>query len=334
MTLAERARALVPGGVTGRLHDWMERRRRLRNVSEVVRQLAHDAEDDRVTGLAAEVAFFSLLSVFPALLTIAAGLGALDSLFGSELLLRAQGEVIAVMETFLTDEASGTSEAIEALFEGGSGGVFTFGVVAAVWSASRGMSTVMRTLSQIYDVDDTRSRLRTRLMAVGLALASVVLIIVTLAALVVGPLFGAGRHLAGWIGFDDVYGTLWQWSGLPVAFVVLLGWAAVVFHSVPHRHVGWRQHLGGAALTGVLWLLVSAGLRLYLALFGGNPIFGILGGALVVLVWLYFLSLSLLLGGELNAVLAQRSDRRRRELRMPPARASVGPGGPRATAGG
>lgn len=317
MTLAEQARALVPSAVTERLHAWVDRRRRLKSVLGVIRQLAQDARDDRVTGLAAEVAFFSLLSLFPALLTIAAGLGALDNLFGSELLARSGREVIAVIETFLTDKASGTADAIEALFEGGSGGVFSFGVVAAVWSASRGMSTVTQTLSQIYDVEDTRSRLRTRLMSVSLALASVVLIVVTLTTLVVGPLFGAGRHLARWVGFDEAYGAIWQWTGLPVAFLVSLGWAAVVFHSVPHRHSGWGPHLGGAALTGVLWLLVSAGLRLCLALFGGNPIFGVLSGALVVLLWLYLLSLSLLLGGELNAVLAHRACQQRAEERGP-----------------
>lgn len=270
--------------------------------------MARGSQEDRVTGLAAEVAFFSLLSLFPGLLTIAAGLGALDSLFGSTLLARAQQEVISVLETFLTDQAAGTAEAVDALFEGGSGGVFTFGVVAAVWSASRGMSTVMRTMAQIYNVEDTRSGLKIRLVAVGLALASMVLIVLTLTALVVGPLFGVGRTIAQWIGAADIYGVVWQWAGVPVAFVTLLVWAAAVFHAVPHRHVGWRQHVGGAALTGVLWLLVSGGLRVYLGVFGGNPIFGILSGALVVLVWMYLLSLALLLGAELNAVLAERAD--------------------------
>jgi membrane protein len=165
----------------------------------------------------------------------------------------------------------------------------------------------MRTVAEIYDIEDTRSRVRTRLVAVGLVLASMVLITVTLTALVLGPLFGAGRHVARWLGGAEVYGAVWEWVGVPVAFLALLVWAAAVFHSVPHEHVGWGEHVGGAALTGALWLLVSAGFRLYLQLFGGNPVFGILGGALVVLVWLYLLSLALLLGAEMNAVLTLRA---------------------------
>lgn len=311
-------RALIPESLVSRFRSWLARRRRVSCVVDVTRQMAHDSKDDRITGLAAEVAFFSLLSVFPGLLTIAAGLGALDSLFGSALLARAQQEVVTVMQTFLTDKAAGTAEAIEALFDSGSGGVFTFGVVAALWSASRGMSTVMRTLSQIYDVEDARSRMRIRLVAVGLALASMVLLVVTLTVLVLGPLFGAGRHVARWVGAENVYSAVWNWIGVPVAFLALLAWAAVVFHLVPHHHVRWRQHVGGAALTGSLWLLVSGGFRLYLELFGGNPVFGILGGALVVLLWLYLLSLALLLGAELNAVLAQRAEKSHRHAHGEP----------------
>ena len=269
--------------------------------------MARDAEEDRVPGLAAEVAFFALLSVFPGLLGVAAGLGALDKLFGSEVAEQAQGEVIGLLETFLTDRSGGAARAIEALFAGGSAGVFTFGAAAALWAASRGMATVLRTLAEIYETGEIRSRLRRRLVALGLAAASIVLVILVLAALVLGPLFGAGRAVADWVGVDAAFGSLWGWIGIPLAFLALLGWAAVVFHSVPHPHVGWRPHVAGAALTGALWLLVSFGFRLYLQLFGGNLVFGVLGGALVVLLWLYMLSLSLLVGAELNAVLAKRS---------------------------
>lgn len=286
---------------------WLGRHSRVARVVDVGRHMARGVEDDRVPGLAAEVAFFALLSVFPGLLGVAAGLGALDKLFGSELAGQAQREVVAVLETFLTDRAGGTVEAIEALFDGGSAGVFTFGVVAALWAASRGMATILRVLADIYEAEEIRSRLRRRMVAVGLAAGSMLLLILTLAALVLGPLFGAGRAVAGWVGVDAAYGAVWTWLGIPLAFFSLLAWAAVVFHSVPHPHVGWRPHIAGAACTGALWLLVSFGFRLYLQWFGGNPVFGVLGGAIVVLLWLYMLSLALLIGAELNAVLAERS---------------------------
>lgn len=288
------------------VHTWLNGHRRLSGVTEVARRIAVDAKDDRLTGLAAEVAFFALLSVFPGLLAVAAGLGALDNIFGSEVAVQAQREVIDVLKTFLTERGDGTVEAIESLFERASGGAFTLGILTALWAASRGMATVMIALSEIYDYGETRSRLRRRAVAVGLAAASMALVVLILAMLVLGPLLGAGRAVARVFALEGAYGTVWSWVGLPVAFAALLAWAAVAFHSVPHTHVGWRHHIAGAALTGALWLVVSVGFRLYLHLFGGNPVFGVLGGALVVLLWLYLLSLALLVGAELSAVMAER----------------------------
>ena len=286
----------------------------LRGV-EVVRQLARDSKDDRIGGLAAEVAFFGLLSVFPGLLAVAAGLGLLDRITGAEIAGRAERQVVGVLTTLLADRAEGTIDAVRALFANANAGVLTFGVIGAVWAASRGMAAVLRALNEIYDFEETRSALRRRAVAVGLAMGSTLLVVLVLVMVVLGPLFGLGRGLAGAIGLEDVYGTLWNWLALPVAFVALLVWSALVFHAVPHQHAGWRHHVAGAALTGVLWLAISVGFRLYLHLVGGNEVFRVLGGALVVLLWLYMLSLALLVGAELNAVLARERpfhDRRSR----------------------
>ena len=272
--------------------------------------MARCSKDDRVGGLAAEVAFFGLLSVFPGMLAVAAALGSLDRVLGVEVARRAEREVVGVLTTLLADSGEGTVDAVRALFREGDGGVFTIGLVGAVWAASRGMAAVLRALSDIYDMEETRSGLRRRGVAVVLAIGSLVLVALVLVMIVLGPLFGFGRDLAGTVGLGDAYGTLWSFVALPVAFLALVGWTTAAFHAVPHPHVGWRHHAAGAALTGVLGLAVSVGLRLYLHFVGGNEVFGVLGGALVVLLWLYLLSLALLIGAELNAVLARTASRK------------------------
>ncbi len=269
------------------------------------REVQSGWKDDEAGGLAAEVAFFGLLSVFPGLLAIASAIGWLDGLFGGRLLLRAEERVLEVLETFLTDNAEGTIEAVRALFREGSGGIFTAGVVGALWSASRGMAAVLRAVAQIYDAEDQRSRGKRRLLAVGLAVGSMLVVSLMLAMLVLGPLLGAGRAAAEGLGVNQLYATLWNWLGIPVAFIVLLGWAVVILHAAPHHHHSWRPHVVAAAIVGGGWLLGSLGFRAYLAVFGGNPIFGVLGGALVVLLWFYVLSLALMLGAEVNAMLNQ-----------------------------
>jgi membrane protein len=260
-------------------------------------------KDDNAGGLAAEVAFFSLLSVFPGLLAVAAAVGWLDGLFGGDLLARAERRVLEVLETFLTDHAEGTFDAVRALFQEGSGGVFTLGVVAALWAASRGMAAVLRAIAAIYDSDDPRSAVRRRLLAIGLAVGSMLVMALMLAMLVLGPLLGAGRAATRALGVDELYWRLWAWLGIPMAFAVLVAWAVVILHVAPHPHRSWRSHVAAAAVAGGGWLLVSLAFRAYLAVFGGNPVFGVLGGALVVLLWFYLLSLALILAAEVNAVL-------------------------------
>lgn len=269
--------------------------------------MARGAKEDRLGGLAAEVAFFALLSVFPAFLAIAAALGSLQSIIGGEVAREAQQRVEEFLQTFLTSRAHGTVEAVRDLFRHQSGGVFTFGVAVALWSASRGMRAVLRAVGEIYDLEESRSRLRRAVVALALVLCTLVATAAMLAMVVLGPLLGHGRALARSWDIDELYVTLWEWLRLPVAFLVLVGWATLVLHAAPHVHRGWRQDAAGALVTSILSLLVSLGFRVYLDLFGGNPVFGVLGGALVVLLWLYLLSAALLLGAELNAVLSARA---------------------------
>ncbi len=263
-------------------------------------------KDDNAGGLAAEVAFFSLLSVFPGFLAVAAAVGWLDGALEGDLVRDAERRVIEVLETFLSDNAVGTIDAVRALFSEGSGGVFTIGLLAALWSASRGMAAVLRAIGQIYDTEDGRSAVRRRLLALGLALGSMSVVSLMLAMLVLGPLLGAGDAIAGALGVDDLYGRLWQWVGIPLAFAVLVGWAVVILHAAPHAHRSWRPHVVGGAVVGAGWLVGSLGIRAYLAVFGGNAVFGVLGGALVVLLWFYLLSLALMLGAEVSSVLDAR----------------------------
>jgi membrane protein len=278
-------------------------------VAEVGRSLAREWREDRVTGLAAEVAFFGILSLFPVLLAVAAALGSLEAIAGGDVAERAQEEVVGFLRDVLTEEAGETVEAVDRLFASSSPGVLTVGVAAALWAASRGFAAVINALDIAYDLDERRGYLRVRAVALGLAVGSVVVVALMLAMLVLGPLLGTGDDVADTVGLGGAFATWWDWVRWPTAVVVLIAWAATVFHIAPNHRTPWRWDLPGAVLSATAWALVSVTLRAYLALAaGGNQVFGTLGGALIVLLWLYLLALGLILGGELNAVLAQRYD--------------------------
>lgn len=284
----------------------------------IVKAMRREWRDDRVAGLAAEVAFFGLLGLFPTLLVLAAALGSMEVIVGGEVAARAEGEVLDFLRRVLTDEASGTIDAVRRLFVETEPGLFTFGLLASLWAASRTFGAVVNALDVAYDLEERRSWLNLRASAIGLALGTAVVGAVILAMLVVGPLLGTGRHIADAIGAGGLFAAFWDWLRWPTVSVLIIAWASTIFHLAPNHRTPWRWDVPGAVLTAVFWALASVGFRFYLSLAAGaNQVLGTLGGSLIVLLWLYLMSIGLLLGGELNAVVAHRysvPQRRRRPL--------------------
>ncbi|MBW3614739.1 MAG: YihY/virulence factor BrkB family protein [Actinobacteria bacterium] len=278
---------------------------RLRPLLATAGELRKEARDDRLTGLAAEVAFFAVLGIFPGLLGLAAALGFLQALLGGEVAANAQRVVTDVLTTFLTDRAAPTIEAVRDLFEKGDPALLSTATAGAIWAVWRTVRAVMRALAVVYDVEDRRSPVKRAALTLFLALGTIVTAALILVMFVLGPLLGGGRALADAVGLGEVFATLWSWARLPVGFAVLVLWAATMFHWAPHKRSSFRSDVPGALVTGVLCLLFSIALRVYLGFAGGvNQVLGVIGGVLTVLLWLYLLSLALLIGGEINGVIA------------------------------
>lgn len=275
-----------------------------RRAVRVLRAMAAEWSHDRIPDSAASVAFYAVLSLLPAFLALAAALGVLDSMVGGDVAEEVRREVLDFLRSILTDEAGGTIDAAEELFTERRPGLLTFSLLAALWTLSRSFAALVRALDLVYDLDDQRGWLEVRGTALALAIGSVAAGAVLLAVFVVGPLFGTGEEIAAEVGLGDQFAFFWDVVRIPLAVGVLVLWAALVFHIAPDHHTPWRWDIPGALLTTALWLVFSGGLRLYLEVAqAGNAVFGALGGALIVLLWFWLLSLATLLGGELNQVL-------------------------------
>ncbi|MEQ8840354.1 MAG: YihY/virulence factor BrkB family protein [Acidimicrobiales bacterium] len=272
-----------------------------------VKELVDEWSKDRVGGLAAEIAFFALLGFFPAVVALAAALGSADAIIGEN--------TAADVETWLVDQMVGIfggdnslENTVRDLFDGSNGSALTVGAVIAVYAASRGFTAVVRALDVAYDHGHHRSWWSTRLVGFGLTLMTVIVAALVLSLIVVGPLFGEGSELASDLGIPAVVGTMWDWLRWPVVFVVLVLWAASLYHVAPNHTSPWRSEIPGAVIAAVWWSAVSVGFSTYLSVAssGANAIFGLLGGAISLLFWLYLMSMGLLLGAEINSIRAVR----------------------------
>ena len=263
---------------------------------------------DRLIGLAAETAFFAVLSIFPALLVVVGLLGLLDVLVGAELAAEAQDRVVSALALVLTDEASEALASVEELFAERRGGLVTFASVSALVTLSGAFAIVINALNLVHDTGEQRSWLRRRAIGFVQALGSLLLLVVALAVFVVGPLLGRGEQVADLVGLGAVFTFLWDVVRIPVLVLAGLLWVTALLRYGPSGRIPWRRAVPGALLTAVLWLLATAGFRLYLTVVAGaNPVLGAFGGGAIVMTWVFLLSFGLLLGGELNAVLVERA---------------------------
>ncbi len=276
-------------------------------TSAAATELAGEWSKDRVGGLAAEIAFFALLGFFPAVVALAAALGSADAIVGENTATDVETWLVDQMIALLGGD-NNLEETVRELFDGSNGGALTFGALLALYAASRAFTAVVRALDVAYDHDHLRGWLSTRLVGLGLTLLTVLVAALVLVLIVVGPLFGGGSDIADDLGVSSVFGTLWTWIRWPVVFLVLVSWAASVYHVAPNHQSPWRFELPGALIAGVWWSIVSFGFSTFLAIAssGANAVFGLLGGAISLLFWLYLMAMGLLVGAEVNSLFALR----------------------------
>jgi membrane protein len=288
------ALALTPGG-------------RAHRALAFARTYAGAVDRNRLLGLSAETAFFAVLSIFPGLLVVVGLIGLLDLIVGAELAAQAQSRVVIGLGLVFSDQASDAVTAVEDLFEQRRGGLLTFASLSALVTLSGAFAIVTNALNLVQDTGESRTWARRRLLGVVQALGSLVLLVLALAVFVVGPLFGRGEEFADVVGLGKVFVFGWDVARLPVLTAAGLLWVTALLRYGPARRVPWREALPGAVLTGALWLLASGGFRLYLEVVAGaNPVLGAFGGGAIVMTWVFLLSFGLLLGAQLNALLADR----------------------------
>ncbi len=246
-----------------------------------------ELHDDDLFDAAAGVAFWLILSVPAALLAVLSSV----SLLGDDLTADLQASINEFIDRTFTTESEAIRTAVDGLFDQTRPGVLSLSVVIAVFTLSRGFAGLIRALDIAYDVDDGRRLIRLRATAIALAIGTIATI--------------AGSTLL-WVTLRD--------AGVPVlirapiALVILIAWAATLFHVGPHHRTPWRYDLPGAVLTAVGWLIVSLGFGFYVRIAGsGNEIVGAAGTALFALTWLWLACLVFLMGAELNEILAQRA---------------------------
>lgn len=262
-------------------------------ILEVLKRTVKETIDDDCMSIAAQLAYYFALALFPAMLFIVS--------LASYLPFSVVSEVVTALEPIAPPEVLEIiRKQLESIMSGEATSLLTIGVLGALWSSSGAMTSIVSALNTAYDIPESRPWWKVRLVAIGLTIALVVFVLLSAGLIVAGP--NAGRWLTGWFGLSDVFITVWEFARWPLIFVLATTGIAIVFYYAPDADQDWAWITPGSIVTTVLWVLFSMVFRIYVTRVGDyTATYGALAGAAILLLWLYFSGLALLIGGELNS---------------------------------
>lgn len=265
-------------------------------ATRLITKLIARVQEHDVSGMAAQLAFFFLLSLFPLLLFLVTLLPYLP--------ITAQ-DIIAFLSTYLPESSMKIIENQLMNIMEGSGKLLSFGIIATLWSASNGMNAIHKALNRAYQVDDNRTYLLSRLISIVLTIGMVFVFIVGL----VLPVFGKqiGLFLFHLFNINENFQIIWDAVRWLMSIIILFCVFSILYWMVPFKKIVHRKIVPGALFTTLGWSVVSWGFSYYVNNFANyTTTYGSIGGIIVLMLWFYLLAHIIIIGGELNAMSSER----------------------------
>ena len=272
----------------------------LAGIKHALARTYTDLLENHTMQMAAALAYYFVLSFFPALIFLSAAVAYLPvpDLFN---------QALSVMARFLPADSMGlVRRVLSDVITPNRGTFLSFGIFGTLWAASGGFAATIEALNLAYEVKDDRPFWKTRPLAVGLAFLTGALMLVALAVMIAGPKFGV--WFAERVHLSYVFVLLWpyiHWS-IAIGFTILA--VEALYFLAPNVKQRFWATLPGAILAVGGWIALSYLLGLYFRHFANfNKTYGTLGAAVALMTWLYWTGFAMLVGAELNAELAKIS---------------------------
>ena len=267
---------------------------------ELLKRTAKETSEDDCLGLAAQLAYYFFLALFPAILFVLA----LASFFP---LTNFIDDIVRVLRPIAPADVLGfLEEQLTRISNADSGGILTIGILGAIWSSSAAVVAIVGSLNRAYDIEEGRPWWKVRLTAIGLTVALAVLVLTSFTLIVAGPTLA--ERLASLFGFGALFEWTWKILQWPLAFFLVAIAVGLVYYFAPDAEQDWVWITPGAVVGTLLWVIVSLAFKVYVASFADyNATYGAVGGVIVLLLWFYISGLAILVGAELNAEIEHAS---------------------------
>ncbi|SHK59990.1 membrane protein [Clostridium cavendishii DSM 21758] len=254
--------------------------------------------EDDIFALAAQLSYNLILAFFPFLIFLLTliGFSSLDSNSVLELLK----PVIPHSSYYLIKEI------VVEVVDVQRSGLLWFSIGLSIWTAASGFSAVINGLNKAYSVKDKRSFIKIRIISIICTFILAILIILTLFLLVFGDLIG--QYLLNTFHFDLAIHFIWNVLRIIIIISMMVITFVALYNYTPSKRLGWRKVLPGAITTTIGWIISSYAFAFYVNNFSNySRLYGSLGAVVVLMTWIFITSLILIVGGEINAVLANKN---------------------------
>lgn len=273
----------------------------LRNagVWEVIKRTAKGFSEHDLSTYAAALAYRALFSIFPFILFLLALLGFLHlpDFFDW---LRSQADLL------LPPVAMEQVGPVIDQLQDSQGGLMSFGILLALWTASIGVRSLMNAMNRVYAVEESRPSWKLVLLSVAYTVGLAVMLLLAAGFMTLGP--QVMSWLASQIGMEQMLVTLWTWIRWPLAILLMMLAVALIYYATPDVEQDFRFITPGSVVAVIVWLAASIGFGIYVQNFGNyNATYGSIGAIIVLLLYFYISAAVLLLGAQLNATIEHAS---------------------------
>ena len=267
---------------------------------ELIRRTYKEMMDDDALGLAAQLAYYFFLALFPAILCVIA--------IASFLPLHSfTDEMVSSLGRFAPDEMlTLIREQMTRLSEGNDGGILSIGLIGALWSSSAAMVAMIEAMNRAYDIKEARPWWKVRVTAVLLTVSLAVFIVASFGLILGGSQIG--EWLGARLGMGELFLSVWKVLQWPLAFALVVTGIGLIYYFAPdaEQHFVWITP--GSLIAAVLWLLGSLAFRFYVLNFADyQASYGAIAGVMMLRLWFYLSGLVLIIGAEASAEIEHAS---------------------------
>ncbi len=270
-----------------------------RNVNQMIRFIQAfiiQIKEDHVSAYAAQAAFFLILSAFPFAILI---------LTFARFLPFSQEEFIIVLKDILPNEIETWMLGIlEEMIRNSGSTLVSFSIIAALWSAARGILSISNGLNSVFHTEESRNYFLLR----SIATIHTLIVAVALVVLLIVFVFGNSLYeiILNKLPFMNDIATLILSVRVAVGFVLLFLMFIIMYRGLPNHKISMRQAAPGALFSAVSWIIASFGFSIYVNHYSNySRIYGSLAGIAIAMVWVYMMMNLVLWGGELNSYIME-----------------------------